>query len=424
MKKALLIFSFLVIFSTTSPAHAASSGACSGHNGVNCLAGHDTDGSVICNDGWKNSSVQYVDIKDVCMENYLEPGPFYDVTQTNPNRDAILDLYEQGVINGYPDSTFKPENEINRAELLKILVEGSGVTPDSNKYNGCFTDVLTDWYAPYVCYAKTVQWVDGYPDGTFKPAQTVNKVEAIKMLLNSQNITIPTTISEDPFLDVSKNEWFAPFIKVAKDMKILEENGNYLQPAEFMKRGSISENLYRLLQYEEKNNDNSSTKEPETQSGTEDHETIILNYCKTEWPDDTDMQEYCQEQQLESWKNLSNDQPNNVSNEQYSIIVNQCAEDWGNDYSMQEYCREQQFDGVTQINEPKPSHVTNEQYSIIVDQCTEDWENDYSMQAYCYEQQFEGIEKINNSTKSQATKNQCASDWPNDYSMQAYCLEQ
>lgn len=39
--------------------NCASSGACSGHGGVNCAAGPDSDGSVICNDGWRDSSVQY-----------------------------------------------------------------------------------------------------------------------------------------------------------------------------------------------------------------------------------------------------------------------------------------------------------------------------------------------------------------------------
>ncbi len=41
----------------------AASGACSGHGGVSCSAGPDGDGSVICNDGWRNSSVSYVSMK-------------------------------------------------------------------------------------------------------------------------------------------------------------------------------------------------------------------------------------------------------------------------------------------------------------------------------------------------------------------------
>ncbi len=224
-------------------------GACSSHGGVNCLAGHDSDGSVICNDGWTESSVQYTEIKDICLDNYLEPGPFFDVTQSDPNREAILYLYDKSIINGYPDLTFKPKNEINRAELLKILIEGSGITPTLESNSNCFTDVTTDWYAPYVCYGKSIGWVDGYPDGSFKPAQTVNKVEAIKMLINSQNIEVPTSIEEPPFADVPTEEWFAPFVSTAKNMDILEETGNTFSPSELMTRGSISENLFRLLTY-------------------------------------------------------------------------------------------------------------------------------------------------------------------------------
>lgn len=57
MKKllSLTLVSFLAL-----PAFVfAASGACSGHGGVNCSAGSDSDGSVICMDGWRNSSVSY-----------------------------------------------------------------------------------------------------------------------------------------------------------------------------------------------------------------------------------------------------------------------------------------------------------------------------------------------------------------------------
>ncbi len=50
----------LAVLFLTSPLLAlATSGACSGHGGVSCSAGPDSDGSAICNDGWRNSSVRY-----------------------------------------------------------------------------------------------------------------------------------------------------------------------------------------------------------------------------------------------------------------------------------------------------------------------------------------------------------------------------
>lgn len=186
--------------------------------------------------------VEEADVDDSEPEN-----PFSDLGQLHKNYSAIVHLADEGVINGYPDGTFKPENPVNRAELLKILVEGKGITPVVDDYSNCFSDVKTDWYASYICYAKDEGWVDGYPDGSFKPAQTVNKVEAIKMLLNSQGVEIPESITEKPFDDVNITDWFAVFISKAKELGILEETGNYLTPAEGMRRAGICENLYRLI---------------------------------------------------------------------------------------------------------------------------------------------------------------------------------
>ena len=61
-------------------------------------------------------------------------GIFPDVSQSHKNHDAIIYLYQEGVINGYPDGTFKPENTLNRAELLKILVLGGDIDPSASTY--------------------------------------------------------------------------------------------------------------------------------------------------------------------------------------------------------------------------------------------------------------------------------------------------
>ena len=55
----------------------AASGACSGHGGVDCSAGRDSDGSVICNDGWENSSVSYASMK-MCGQSSTVSRPVVD----------------------------------------------------------------------------------------------------------------------------------------------------------------------------------------------------------------------------------------------------------------------------------------------------------------------------------------------------------
>jgi polyhydroxybutyrate depolymerase len=99
-------------------------------------------------------------------------------------REAVEFLHSREVISGYPDGTFQPHQPINRVELLKIVFKGrSDVTPVQRR---CFSDINPDaWYAPYVCAAERRGIVDGYPDGTYKPERTVNFAEAIKIILNA-----------------------------------------------------------------------------------------------------------------------------------------------------------------------------------------------------------------------------------------------
>ncbi|MBD3330967.1 hypothetical protein GF354_05580, partial [Candidatus Peregrinibacteria bacterium] len=173
---------------------------------------------------------------------------FSDLDSNHKNFNAIIYLRKEGIVNGYSDGTFKPENFVNRAELLKILVEGQDKSPDGLVYKDCFPDVKDDWYARYVCYAKEEGWVNGYPDGTFKPEQTVNKVEAIKMLLNSQGVALDSQINFEFYKDVNSEDWFWPYVSKAKEMSLLEEaQGGNFEPDAGMRRASICENLMRLL---------------------------------------------------------------------------------------------------------------------------------------------------------------------------------
>jgi len=175
-------------------------------------------------------------------------NPYSDVEESNPYFPAIRYLSENDVLQGYPDGTFQPLKTLNRAELLKILVTGNGAFPTlEGGYEFCFPDVAQEWFAPYICYAKAQNWVEGYPDGNFYPANDVIKAEAIKILVNSQNYPIPTVYPGDVlFDDTDKTHWYAPFVKAAKERGLLEERETY-GIGEKINRGQISENIYRAM---------------------------------------------------------------------------------------------------------------------------------------------------------------------------------
>ncbi len=188
--------------------------------------------------------------EDQLPEEIESEVPLTDIQQ-HRNRDAIKYLYQNQIISGYPDLTFRPDTTVNRAELMKILVGGQGKNPDPNQFKNCFPDVSEEWFAPYICYAKTAGWVSGYPDEEFKPGREVNKAETIKMLINSRGLPIPESIEEDIYVDVSATQWFATYIKVAKEKGLLEEIGSMYNPEKAMTRAGISENIYRAMYMEQ-----------------------------------------------------------------------------------------------------------------------------------------------------------------------------
>jgi len=194
-------------------------------------------------EAFSNDLVQQAEISGDSIQ---DAQVFSDVNLDTPNAEAIAYLKEQGIIGGYPDGSFKPTQSLNRAELLKILVEGKGITPDAGLTN-CFPDVKNEWFAKYVCYAKEQGWIAGYPDGTFRPSSNVNKVEAIKMLLEVFNVDTAANPANGPFSDVPLGAWFTNYIHVAKQLGLLEESGDNYFPSAEITRGGISENIYRLL---------------------------------------------------------------------------------------------------------------------------------------------------------------------------------
>lgn len=175
---------------------------------------------------------------------------FTDISYLHENYDAVSSLTDLGIFQGYTDGSFQPDRQINRAELLKILISGQDILPDSDKYKNCFTDVGTEWYARYVCYAKTQGWIQGYSDGSFKPSNYVNKVEALKMLLQTYGLDLNegAKVNYLPYDDVNASAWYAIYLWKAGKLQILEEEpGNNFYPSNYRTRGEMAEELYRYL---------------------------------------------------------------------------------------------------------------------------------------------------------------------------------
>lgn len=123
---------------------------------------------------------------------------FSDVSEDDLYFDAVMYLKNEGIVEGYSNGTFGYDLAINRAELLKIVVEakflGEPMLTAPFAVLSCFDDVpANQWYTKYICYAQAAGWVNGYSDGSFRPEQNINFVEALKIVLQVFNVTYPET---------------------------------------------------------------------------------------------------------------------------------------------------------------------------------------------------------------------------------------
>jgi plastocyanin/predicted DNA-binding antitoxin AbrB/MazE fold protein len=173
---------------------------------------------------------------------------FSDVPGSNPNFEAINFLKTAGIIQGYPDGTFKPDQTVNRVEALKIILLGANIdVPEISSVKLTFKDINAgQWYIKYLSKAIELKIVQGYADGTFKPTQTVNLAENLKMLINTKGIdTSKITVSSNPYVDAIATEWYAKFVQYAKDQNWLKADGkNMIYPSQGITRGKLAQLIY------------------------------------------------------------------------------------------------------------------------------------------------------------------------------------
>ncbi len=175
---------------------------------------------------------------------------FTDVSPEHTNFTAITYLSDQGVLNGFSDGSFKPDQKVNRAEALKILILGSGLEAEGIPADKPFPDVPRDeWFSPYVFKAKNLGVIKGTAEGYFEPTRTVNRAEALKMLILVNGIQLEQP-EKSPYLDIGADEWFASYFAFAKNNNFFD-NPNYAQPAKDMTRGELAEIFYRLEKWKE-----------------------------------------------------------------------------------------------------------------------------------------------------------------------------
>lgn len=156
---------------------------------------------------------------------------FTDVRpNVTPYAEAIINLQDNAILEGYRDGSFKPSSRINRAEFLKIILESRG-----GEFEGedCFPDVRDEWFAKYVCTAVEEGIVEGYPNGRFSPEKAINFVEAAKIV----SLAYEQDIESYP-------DWYEGFVRALEGSKAIPLSIEELEQR--ITRGEMAEIMWRL----------------------------------------------------------------------------------------------------------------------------------------------------------------------------------
>jgi len=155
------------------------------------------------------------DVEIQKIEHNLISLPFVDI-DNHKYAQVIKNLQLTGCIKGRRPGYYEPDGSLNRAEFTKIALCVYEFEILKNNEKTLFRDIESKdvWYAPYLNTAKNSEIIHGYGDGTFRPAQEINFAETLKVVLrmaDKQGVNIDRNLLKDS----TDGAWYKHYIKLA-----------------------------------------------------------------------------------------------------------------------------------------------------------------------------------------------------------------
>jgi cysteine-rich repeat protein len=172
-------------------------------------------------------------------------------------------LYRRGIVKGKSKGIFAPADYLTRAEFIKITLNSIAavVDPLEDVETAPFSDIpLYAWYVPYIKKAKELGLINGYPDGTFLPDNPINKAEAIKILMTAFKFNLMSAgARDDAYTDVYTDQWYFPAVNFAIQNKLADgirlPNGTIMDdsfgPGRSITRGEMAKLAIKALEFSE-----------------------------------------------------------------------------------------------------------------------------------------------------------------------------
>jgi len=176
-------------------------------------------------------------------------GGFDDVKSSSQYCDAIAWVADNGIFSGYADGSFKPYQTINRVELLKVVIETFGVSleADDGTTLGFKDTEKGAWYMKYIKTAKNKGIFSGDKGkGTARPDAIINRAEALKLIFETAKASGVTFTANGSNYSDVKAGVWYELYASLAN-KFGMFDGSSLYPESLMSRGEVAQALYKLM---------------------------------------------------------------------------------------------------------------------------------------------------------------------------------
>jgi hypothetical protein len=175
------------------------------------------------------------------------------------NHWAKLSVNEMGsrlIINGKTQELFGPEDAITRAEFTAIIVNALGLRGSSKDIK--YSDInQSDWFCQAVIAANEYGLISGYPDGSFKPYQTITREQAMALIARTAELVgMDTSVTDLDLKEILTKirdtyrlgNWSQPSAAFCIQHKIVVGNQGIIEPDRNITRAQSAVIIMRLLQ--------------------------------------------------------------------------------------------------------------------------------------------------------------------------------
>lgn len=133
-------------------------------------------------------------------------------------KDVIEQWIDKGLVNGYPDGTFRPKNSITRAEFMNLVNNAFGYKEEGEID---YKDVNLDkWYISCIKRAKAAGYISGYNDGTIRPDNTITREEVATIIGRIKKLS-PYDEGVEGFKDKENIKWSKGYVGAVASAKYM-----------------------------------------------------------------------------------------------------------------------------------------------------------------------------------------------------------